>query len=85
MLGTAFCNIIGIGLNGAKTNSLWFGMHFRYSSHEIPNLKLPFAVNVTLNFSLMTRIIRLGCLWLNCCIVIQFKFFFKFKYENKIN
>ena len=49
MPGTAFCNIIGIGLNGAKTNSLWFGMHFRYSSNEIPNLKLLFAVNVSLN------------------------------------
>ena len=53
MPGTAFCNIIGIGLNGAKTNSLWFGMHFRYSSNEIPNFKLPFAVNVSLKFSLL--------------------------------
>ena len=33
----------------------------------------------------MTRILRLGDLWLNCCIVIQFNFFVKVKYENKIN
>ena len=30
-----------------------FGMHFRYSSNELPNLKLPFAVNVSLNVSLL--------------------------------